>query len=91
MPTIRIHVEHEELSAIKRRADSLGVSVAEVVYGALNCAMSHSHDYYCIDRIKDSTHEPRKDLPLWSDTARSVSIYEGKPDVAEKRGPRPAD
>ena len=91
MPTIKIHVEHEELAAIKRLAEAKGVKVEDVVYGALNCSMTHAHEAYCQGRIKDATRGPRTDLPLWSDSARSVGIYQGQSDIGGGRGPHPAD
>ena len=37
MPVIKIHLEREELTAIKRRATELGVTVEALAYGALSC------------------------------------------------------
>jgi hypothetical protein len=91
MPTIRIHVDQEEMAALKRRAEAHGVSVAQLAYGALNCSMTHCKEAYCTDRIKEAIQGQGKDLPPWSDTARSVSIYEGKPDLGSERGPKAAD
>ncbi|HVW22088.1 MAG TPA: hypothetical protein VHC86_12815 [Opitutaceae bacterium] len=79
------------MAAIRRRAEAQGVKVADLVYGALNCSMSHSREPYCTGRIKDATHGSRADLPPWSDSARSIGIYQGQPDIGEQRGPRPAD
>jgi hypothetical protein len=88
MPVIRIHVEHEELSAIKRRASELGVKVEDLVYGAINCSMSHVKETSCRVRIDQAVSERGRDLPLWSDSARSVSIYEGKRDIEPSPGPK---
>jgi hypothetical protein len=88
MPVIKIHLEHEELSAIKRRAAELGISVEDMAYGALNCSMSHVKEAFCRARIDQAVSERGHDLPLWSDTARSVAIYESKPDIQQGPGPK---
>ncbi len=88
MPVIKIHVEHEELSAIERRAHELGITPEALAYGALNCSMSHILEQSCRGRIAQAVGEQGQDLPLWSDSARSVSIYEGKHDVPQGPGPK---
>jgi hypothetical protein len=88
MPTIKIHLQHEELSAIKRRAAELGITPEQMAYGALNCSMSHIKEAFCRERIDQAVSERGRDLPLWSDKARSVSIYEGKQDVGAGPGPK---
>ena len=91
MPTIKIQVDHEELAAIQRRADAQGIKVQDLVYGALNCMMSHSAESYCIGRGAQAIREKGNDLPAWSDSARSVGIYESKKDISEEKGPRSLD
>jgi hypothetical protein len=88
MPVIRIHLEREELTAIKRRAAELGVSVEALAYGALSCSMSHIREAPCRARIDGAVKDKGKDLPLWSDSARSVSIYESLPDIHQEPGPK---
>jgi hypothetical protein len=88
MPVIKIHLEHEELSAIKRRASELGISVEDLAYGAINCSMSHVKESFCRTRIDQAVSERGRDLPLWSDSARSVAIYESKPDIQQAPGPK---
>ena len=88
MPVIKIHVEREELAALERRAGELGIKVEDMVYGALSCSMSHVKEPFCRVRIDDAVRDKGKDLPLWSDSARSVNIYEGKDDVAPAPGPK---
>jgi hypothetical protein len=88
MPTIKIHLQHEELSAIKRRAAELGITPEQLAYGALNCSMTHVKEPSCRVRIDQAVSERGKDLPLWSDSARSVSIYESKADVQPAPGPK---
>ena len=91
MPTIKIHVDNEELAAIERRAAAHGIKVPELVYGALNCMMSHSKESYCIGRVGQAIREIGGDLPPWSDSARSIGIYESKKDIQEERGPHTQD
>lgn len=91
MPTIRFHVDHEEMAAVKRRAQAQGVTVEQLAYGALNCSMMHHQESYCTARVDEAIHGPRKDLPLWSDSARSVGVYQGKHDLGEERGPLSSD
>jgi hypothetical protein len=88
MPVIKIHLEPEELSAIKRRAAELGISVEALAYGALSCSMSHLREAPCRIRIDEAIRDKGKDLPLWSDSARSVSIYESLPDIHQEPGPK---
>jgi len=88
MPVIKIHVEHEELAAIKRRAGELGLTVEALAYGAINCSMSHVKEAYCRVRIDQAVSERGHDLPLWSDSARSVAIYESMPDIQQSPGPK---
>jgi hypothetical protein len=87
MPVIKIHLEHEELSAIQRRAGELGVSVKDLVYGAIHCSMSHGREPLCKVRVDHAVHDRGKDLPLWSDSARSVAAYEGQNDLGQRPGP----
>jgi hypothetical protein len=88
MASIKIRLEVEELSAIKRRAAELGITVQDLAYGALNCSMSHIRDASCRVRIDQAVSERGLDLPLWSDSARSVAIYEGQRDLPESPGPQ---
>jgi hypothetical protein len=88
MPTIKIHLEHEELSAIKRRAAELGLSVEQLSYSALSCSMNHVNEQFCRARIDQASGERGKDLPLWSDSARSVSIYQSLTDIHQCPGPK---
>jgi hypothetical protein len=87
MPIIKIKVEAEELAAVTRRAEELGIKVEALAYGALSCAMGHVRETGCRQRILESFKEKGSDLPLWSDSARSVSIYESQPDIHSGPGP----
>jgi len=88
MPIIKIRLEHEELAAIKRRAGELGITVEDLAYGALNCSMSHVREPFCRARIDQAVSERGHDLPLWSDSARSIAIYEGLHDIQQSPGPK---
>jgi hypothetical protein len=88
MATIKIHLDQEELTAIERRAKELGVSVQDLAYGALNCAMSNIRDKSCRVRIDQAVSERGHDLPLWSDSARSIGAYESKGDISGSPGPK---
>jgi hypothetical protein len=88
MAVIKIHLEQEELSAIKRRASELGITVEALAYGALNCSMSHIKEGYCRTRIDQAVSDRGQDLPLWSDSARCIGAYESKGDLSEAPGPK---
>jgi|CZKI01.1.fsa_nt_gi hypothetical protein len=90
MPVIKIRLEHEELAAIQRRASELGTTVEALAYGALNCSMSHVRESFCRVRIDQAISEKGRDLPPWSDSARSVAIYESMPDIQQAPGPKGA-
>jgi hypothetical protein len=88
MAVIKIHLEQEELSAIQRRATELGITVEALAYGALNCSMSHIREASCRVRIDQAVSQRGHDLPLWSDSARSIGIYESKADIGPAPGPK---
>lgn len=89
MAVIKIHLELEELAAVERRAKELGITVEHLAYGALNCAMSHICDKgFCRGEINQAISERGHDLPLWSDSARSIGAYESKGDLPEALGPK---
>jgi hypothetical protein len=86
MAAIKLHVENEELVAVRRLADALKVSPDDVAYTALHRLMlaSGSADVRAeILRVRDWR---RNTLPQWSDTAHSVHVYESLPD--EQQHPR---
>jgi len=91
MPTIKFHVDHEEMAALRRRAEGLGITVPDLARGALNCSMSHGKEAYCVGRISQAIQEKGGDLPLWSDSARSIGIYQSKADLPQEPGPRTMD
>jgi hypothetical protein len=88
MAVIKIHLEAEELAAVTRRAKELGTTVEALAYGALSCSMTHVKEPGCRVRIDQAVRDRGGDLPLWSDSARSVSIYESMPDIQPGPGPK---
>lgn len=82
MSAIKIHLPDEELSAVRRYAEEIGVTPEDVAYAALNRLMLQTKtDEEEIDSEIVEAREWRKNnLALWSDSARSVHIYEGKSD-----------
>lgn len=88
MAVIKIHLEPEELMAVERRAGELGITVQALAYGALSCSMNHVREPYCRSRIDQAVGDRGRDLPLWSDTARSVSAYEGQSGIPQGPGPK---
>jgi hypothetical protein len=82
MSAIKIHLPSEELDAVQRYAASIGVSTEDVAYAALNRLMIQiPTNEPAIQQDIRETHNWRPDnLAIWSDSARSVHIYEGKGD-----------
>jgi hypothetical protein len=82
MSAIKIHLPDEELSAVRRYAEEIGVTPEDLAYAALNRMMLQTKvESDEIDREIVEAREWRKNnLALWSDSARSVHIYEGKGD-----------
>lgn len=88
MPKIKINLEPEEFAAVERRANELGVTVEALAYGALSCSMGHIKEQFCRPRIDQAVKERGPDLPLWSDSARSVSAYESMGGSPSQPGPK---
>ena len=86
MATIKLHVENEELVAVKRLGDALKVSPDDVAYTALHRLMLQSNDPEVRAEILQVRDWRRNTLPQWSDTAHSVHVYESLPD--EQQHPR---
>lgn len=80
MSAIKLHLEQAERDTIDRYARSLGVSVEDVVYAALNRMMLLCGDPAVRRDIVETRDWRRDNLPLWSDSACSVHAYEGKQD-----------
>jgi hypothetical protein len=80
MPVIRIHLEDEEYAPVKRLADQLHVQPHEVAYAGLNLLMLTSSRPNVRQDIQECHIGRSECLPLWSDSARAVHAYEGRPD-----------
>ncbi len=85
MSTIKLHLERAEFNAVTRYAESLGVSVEDVAYSALNRLMMSCHDAEIQKDVGETSGWRHNNLPLWSDSAGSVHAYEGKPDDEPER------
>lgn len=83
MSANKLHLRDEENEAVQRYADAIGVRAEDIVYTALNRLMLQlKTDEPAIRQDILETKDWRPDnLPLWSDTARSVHLYEGKADA----------
>jgi len=80
MSAIKIRLEHEEQAAVERFADSLHVRPEAVAYAALHRLMLESNNPEIVTEIGQTLGWRGHVLPTWSDSARSVHIYESKPD-----------
>ena len=88
MSAIKLHLEQAESDAIERYARSLGVTVEDVAYAALNRLMMEGTEMTIRRDILETRDWRRDNLPLWSDSACSVHAYEGKPDEEPSRSRR---
>jgi hypothetical protein len=80
MPAIKVHLEDEEFAPIYRLAEYLHLTPEDVVYAGLNQLMLRAAEPETQTDIGLTRQWRSTDLPLWSDSARSVHAYEGKPD-----------
>lgn len=80
MPAIKLHLEQAEYDPIERLGEKLGVKPEAIVYAALNRMMLDCRRAGLREEIVDVWEAHKENLPLWSDTARSVHIYESKCD-----------
>lgn len=76
MSALKIHLESAEMDAVKRYAASLGVSPEDVAYAALNRLMLDAYNPEIEADIRETQGWRSDNLPLWSDSARSVHAYE---------------
>ncbi len=80
MPTLKIHLSHEEYDPICRTARRLGLSPEELGFAGLHSVMSVIKDRAVQKDILELRNARRESLPRWADEARSVHAYEGLPD-----------
>jgi len=89
MSVIKLHLQQGELDAVTRFAESLHVSCEDVAYAALNRLMMHSKDPAVRKEILEARDWRRDNLPLWSDSAPAVHVYEsGHDDQPAPHEPR---
>jgi hypothetical protein len=80
MPAIKLHLEQAEYDAVERFATLVNVKPEAVLYAALNRLMLTARDPDVRADIIETWSGHHQNLPLWSDSARSVHAYEGKAD-----------
>ena len=80
MSALKIHLEMAEMDAVKRYADSLNVLPEDVAYAALNRLMLDARNPAVKTDIRETRDWRHDNLPLWSDSARSVRAYEAQLD-----------
>ena len=90
MSSIKIHLENEEIAAIDRLAESLGATVDDIGYAALNRLMLEAESPGLAAEVARLKEERRNTLPVWSDSAHSVHVYEAMPDSEQHPRRRPA-
>lgn len=80
MSVIKIHLQDEELEAVQRFAEAIGVTTEDVAYAALHRLMLQmkTDEHAITQDIVEARDWRRNNLPIWSDSARSVHAYEGK-------------
>ncbi|HVU25805.1 MAG TPA: hypothetical protein VHE13_16865 [Opitutus sp.] len=89
MNGIRLRLDPGEHDAIARFAAAVGVSPEDVAYAALNRLMQNADDP-CLRRdIAETSAWRKNNLPLWSDSAHSVHVYESKHDDPPEPPPPP--
>lgn len=81
MPTLKIHLSSEEYAPISRMAYELKVRPEEIAYCGLDTVMKDIGSLAMQDSVRNVAAWRSSNLPIWSDSARSVHAYEGKPDV----------
>ncbi|MGA3007781.1 MAG: hypothetical protein ABSE59_07815 [Opitutaceae bacterium] len=87
MSALKIHLELEELDAVNRLAHSLKVSPNDLAYVALHRLMLDPDQAKLVKEIAQTLDLRGRVLPVWSDSARSVHIYESKPDDEQTPAP----
>lgn len=80
MNSIKLHLDQGEYDAVERFANSIHVKPEAVLYAALNRLMLVARDPAVQKDIVETWNWHSDNLPLWSDSARSVHAYEGKAD-----------
>lgn len=86
MSTLKIHLEHEEMAAVARLAKTLGVTLDDLGYAAINRMMRQTPEAESglSNEILEVRVSREYSLPIWSDSARAVHIYESLPDDEQR-------
>lgn len=87
MSVIKLHLEYAEFDAIERYAKHLGVTPEDIAYTGLNRLMLKGETPELNREIIETCEWRKSSLPMWSDSAGSVHIYEGQPDCDPVRSP----
>ena len=74
MPAIKIYLEAEELDAVERLAESLGLRTEDIAYCALNRLMLSARDAEVRNDIRQTREWRRGNLPLWSDSPQAGTL-----------------
>ncbi len=85
MSTIKLHLETEELAAVDRVAKRFNLGTEALVFFALDRLMLQLNDPAVRAEVQQTGNPRGKSLALWSDSARSVHIYESQPDGETRR------
>ena len=85
MSVTKIHLEYAEFDAIERYAKKLGVTPEDIAYAGLNQLMLKGETPELNKEILETREWRKNTLPMWSDSAGSVHIYEGQPDCEPSR------
>lgn len=80
MPTLKLHLDDEEMAPVRRLANQLKITPEDIRYSALNRMMMDRENEEVRTDIAYTRTWRAGTLPPWSDTARSVHAYEGQPD-----------
>lgn len=80
MSTLKIHMPAEELAAVNRAAERLGIKPEALAYEALDRLMLRLNEPELRSDLVKTVMSRGVSLALWSDSAHSVHIYESMPD-----------
>ena len=76
MPSIKIHLEKDELAPIQRLATELKVNVEDIAYAGLDQLMRSAGDETARKLMERSQANRRACLPSWADRPREIHAYE---------------
>ena len=76
MPTIKIHLEKDELTPVERIAAELKVSVEDIAYAGLDSVMRKAKEEATIKLIQRAKSSRKNGLPPWADRPHEIHAYE---------------